>query len=161
MLAKIVVINSNGGALKVKGVAGVCLMLKWFCMLLMFGFATAFMVSYLDHIDIDAGTSGTLIGGFVWSCIGLLFAYIFQRSRPAKATIRFIGSSIVVVLALATGAAVLVGAIWVQPERDFIDAQLEGASCGKYTGNIQKGWEEICEEQRLRQLRSESPVLSK
>ncbi|QLG90578.1 hypothetical protein HZF02_00835 [Pseudomonas yamanorum] len=67
-----------------------------------------------------------------------MFAYIFERSRPAKATIRFVGSSIVVVLTLATGVVVLVGVIWVQPERDFIDAQLEGASCGKYMGDMQQ-----------------------
>lgn len=125
------------------------LMLKWVCLLVMFGFATAFMVGYLGYLD--SVPFGIVIGGFVWSCIGLLIAYVFEQSRSSRAILRFTATRLMAVLILATGAAFLVGIIWVDPERDFIDAQLEGASCGKYTGRIQKGWEEICEAQRLRE----------
>ena len=101
----------------------------------------------LDHRGggvVAPAVDGVAAGAFVWCGIGLLFAFLFERSRTAVATLRFMLTRTVALLMLAAGAAYLVGLLWVEPERDFMEAQLKGASCGKYTGVIEKGWEQIC-----------------
>lgn len=113
------------------------------CLLVMFVSATAFTLAWA-YLDPSSSWLGTAAAGFVWGGIGLLFAYVFERSRTAAATLRFMLTRTSALLVLAAGVAYLVGLLWVEPEQDFMDAQLKGASCGKYTGTIEKGWEQIC-----------------
>lgn len=120
-----------------------CRIGQWLCLLVMFVSATAFMLvwSYLDRRQAGLGTAAA---GFVWGVIGLLFAYVFERPRTVVATLRFMLARTLALLVLATGAVYLIGLLWVEPQQDFLEAQLKDASCGKYTGTIEKGWEQIC-----------------
>jgi ABC-type uncharacterized transport system permease subunit len=120
-----------------------CRIAQWLCLLLMCVSAIAFTLAWA-YLYRDSSWLGTAAAGFVWGGIGLLFAYVFERSRTAAATLRFMLTRTSALLVLAAGVAYLVGLLWVEPEQDFMDAQLKGASCGKYTGTIEKGWEQIC-----------------
>lgn len=120
-----------------------CRIAQWLCLLLMCVSAIAFILAWA-YLYRDSSWLGTAAAGFVWGGIGLLFAYVFERSRTAAATLRFMLTRTSALLVLAAGVAYLVGLLWVEPEQDFMDAQLKGASCGKYTGTIEKGWEQIC-----------------
>ncbi len=120
-----------------------CRIAQWLCLLLMCVSAIAFILAWA-YLDRDSSWLGTAAAGFVWGGIGLLFAYVFERSRTAAATLRFMLTRTSALLVFAAGVAYLVGLLWVGPEQDFMDAQLKGASCGKYTGTIEKGWEQIC-----------------
>lgn len=123
--------------------SGACRVVQWLCLLVMCGSASAFMVAWL-YLDRSSSMLGVAAGAFVWCGIGLLFAFVYERSRTATSTLRFMLTRTVALLMLAAGAAYLVGLLWVEPERDFMESQLKGASCGKYTGVIEKGWEQIC-----------------
>lgn len=127
--------------------SGACRVVQWLCLLVMCCSASAFMVAWL-YLDRSSSMLGVTAGAFVWCGIGLLFAFVFERSRTAAATLRFMLTRTVALLMLAAGAAYLVGLLWVEPERDFMESQLKGASCGKYTGVIEKGWEQICADSR-------------
>ncbi|SFS29034.1 hypothetical protein [Pseudomonas sp. NFACC42-2] len=120
-----------------------CRIAQWLCLLLMCVSAIAFILAWA-YLDRDSSWLGTAAAGFVWGGIGLLFACVFERSRTAAATLRFMLTWTSALLVFAAGVAYLVGLLWVGPEQDFMDAQLKGASCGKYTGTIEKGWEQIC-----------------
>ncbi|MEW5715466.1 hypothetical protein AB1462_24315 [Pseudomonas sp. SB113] len=120
-----------------------CRIAQWLCLLLMCVSAIAFILAWA-YLYRDSSWLGTAAAGFVWGGIGLSFAYVFERSRTAAATLRFMLTRTSALLVLAAGVAYLVGLLWVEPEQDFMDAQLKGASCGKYTGTIEKGWEQIC-----------------
>ncbi|ASV40541.1 hypothetical protein CI807_07255 [Pseudomonas sp. NS1(2017)] len=121
--------------------------MQWLCLLVMCCSASAFMGAWL-YLDRSSSMLGVAAGAFVWCGIGLLFAFVFERSRTAAATLRFMLTRTVALLMLAAGATYLVGLLWVEPEHDFMEAQLKGASCGKYTGVIEKGWEQICADSR-------------
>ncbi|ETK22192.1 hypothetical protein [Pseudomonas sp. FH1] len=123
--------------------SGACRVVQWLCLLVMCGSASVFILAWL-YLDRSSSVLGVAAGVFVWCGIGLLFAFVFERSRTAAATLRFMLTRTVALLMLAAGAAYLVGLLWVEPERDFMESQLKGASCGKYTGVIEKGWEQIC-----------------
>jgi len=120
-----------------------CRIAQWLCLLLMCVSAIAFILAWA-YLYRDSSWLGTASAGFVWGGIGLLFAYVFERSRTAAATLQFMLTRTSALLVFAAGVAYLVGLLWVGPEQDFMDAQLKGASCGKYTGTIEKGWEQIC-----------------
>jgi len=120
-----------------------CRIAQWLCLLLMCVSAIAFILAWA-YLYRDSSWLGTAAAGFVWGGIGLLFAYVFERSRTAAATLRFMLTRTSALLVFAAGVAYLVGLLWGGPEQDFMDAQLKGASCGKYTGTIEKGWEQIC-----------------
>jgi len=120
-----------------------CRIAQWLCLLLMCVSAIAFILAWA-YLYRDSSWLGTAAAGFVWGGIGLLFAYVFERSRTAAATLRFMLTRTSALLVFAAGVAYLVGLLWGGPEQDFMEAQLKGASCGKYTGTIEKGWEQIC-----------------
>ncbi|NWA83749.1 hypothetical protein [Pseudomonas sp. D2002] len=121
------------------------------CLLLMFVSASVSMLAWAYFDSSTAGAFGSALGVFLMGAIGLLFAFVFERSRTPRATARYLATRLAVVLVLAAGAAYLVEALWLAPERDELDANLEGATCGKYTGTVVKGWEQICAEQRERE----------
>lgn len=123
--------------------SGTCRVVQWLCLLVMCGSASVFILAWL-YLDHSSSVLGVAAGAFVWCGIGLLFAFVLERSRTAAATLRFMLTRTVALLMLAAGAAYLVCLLWVEPERDFMESQLKGASCGKYTGVIEKGWEQIC-----------------
>ena len=123
--------------------SGTCRVVQWLCLLVMCGSASVFILAWL-YLDRSSSVLGVAAGAVVWCGIGLLFAFVFERSRTVAATLRFMLTRTVALLMLAAGAAYLVGLLWVEPERDFMESQLKGASCGKYTGVIEKGWEQIC-----------------
>ncbi|TVT91566.1 hypothetical protein [Pseudomonas sp. RGB] len=123
------------------------------CLLLMFVSASVSMLAWAYFDSSTAGAFGSALGVFLMGAIGLLFAFVFERSRTPRATARYLATRLPVVLVLAAGAAYLVEALWLAPERDELDANLEGATCGKYTGTVVKGWEQICAEQREREAR--------
>lgn len=123
------------------------------CLLLMFVSASVAMLAWAYFDSSTAGAFGAALGVFLMGVIGLLFAFVFERSRTPRATTRYMATRLAVVLLLAAGAAYLTEAMWLAPERDELDANLEGATCGKYTGTIVKGWEQICAEQREREAR--------
>ncbi|QHD04408.1 hypothetical protein [Pseudomonas sp. R76] len=123
------------------------------CLLLMFVSASVSMLAWAYFDSSTAGAFGSALGVFLMGAIGLLFAFVFERSRTPRATARYLATRLAVVLVLAAGAAYLVEALWLAPERDELDANLEGATCGKYTGTVVKGWEQICAEQREREAR--------
>ena len=123
------------------------------CLLLMFLSASIFMLTW-GRLDSTTGAIfGAAPGAFLMGGIGLLFAFVFERSRTPRATARYMVTRLAVVLMLAAGAAYVADGIWFSPERDELDAALEGASCGKYTGRIEKGWEQFCAEPRQQQAR--------
>lgn len=128
-------------------------LVRGLCLLLMLGSASVFMLAWGYFDSTTAGAFGTALGVFLICAIGLLFAFVFERSRTPRATARYMATRVAVVLLLAAGAAYLAHAVWLAPERDALDANLEGATCGKYTGTIVKGWEQICAEQREREAR--------
>ncbi|WP_242170131.1 MULTISPECIES: hypothetical protein [unclassified Pseudomonas] len=121
------------------------------CLLLMFVSASVSMLAWAYFDSSTAGAFGSALGVFLMGAIGLLFAFVFERSRTPRATARYLATRLALVLVLAAGAAYLVEALWLAPERDELDANLEGATCGKYTGTVVKGWEQICAEQRERE----------
>lgn len=123
------------------------------CLLLMFVSASVSMLAWAYFDSSTAGAFGSALGVFLMGAIGLLFAFVFECSRTPRATARYLATRLAVVLVLAAGAAYLVEALWLAPERDELDANLEGATCGKYTGTVVKGWEQICAEQREREAR--------
>ncbi|MGX5795997.1 hypothetical protein ACWHY4_19855 [Pseudomonas sp. E2-15] len=123
------------------------------CLLLMFGSASVSMVAWAYFDSSTSGAFGSALGVFLMGAIGLLFAFVFERTRTPRATARYMATRLVLVVGLAAGTAYLVHAVWLAPERDELDANLEGATCGKYTGTIVKGWEQICAEQREREAR--------
>jgi hypothetical protein len=123
------------------------------CLLLMFVSASVSMLAWAYFDSSTAGAFGSALGVFLMGAIGLLFAFVFERSRTPRATARYLATRLAVVLVLAAGSAYLVEALWLAPERDELDANLEGATCGKYTGTVVKGWEQICAEQREREAR--------
>ncbi|MDQ0651378.1 MULTISPECIES: hypothetical protein [Pseudomonas] len=104
-----------------------CRVLQWLCLLGMFVSASAFMLSCV-YLERSSSVLGVAAGGFVWGGVGLLFAFVFGQSRTARATLRFMASRLASVLLFAAVAAFLVGLLWVEPEREFMDAQLKGAS---------------------------------
>lgn len=114
------------------------------CLLLMFVSASVCMLAWGSFDSSTAGAFGAALGGFLMCGIGLLFAFVFERLRTPRATARYMVTRVAVVLLLAAGAVYLADAVWLAPERDALDANLEGAICGKYTGTIVKGWEQIC-----------------
>ncbi|MFP7638059.1 hypothetical protein ACLIMJ_02090 [Pseudomonas veronii] len=98
------------------------------CLLLMFISASVCMLVW-DYFDSSTASAfGTALGIFLMCSIGLLFAFVFERSRTPSATVRYLMTRCVVVLVLAAGAAYVADAMWFAPEREALDAALEGAS---------------------------------
>lgn len=121
------------------------------CLLLMFVSASVSMVAWAYFDSSTAGAFGSALGVFLMGAIGLLFAFVFERTRTPRATARYMATRLAVVLMLAAGAAYLVDSVWFAPERDALDESLEGASCGEYTGTVVKGWEPFCAQKRERE----------
>lgn len=65
-----------------------CRIAQWLCLLLMCVSAIAFILAWA-YLYRDSSWLGTAAAGFVWGGIGLLFACVFERSRTAAATLRF------------------------------------------------------------------------
>ena len=103
-------------------------LLQGICLLLMFISASVFMLvwGYLDSTT--ASIFGTALGIFLMCSIGLLFAFVFERSRTPRATTRHMATRLAGVLVLAAGAAYAADAMWFAPERDALDAVLKAAS---------------------------------
>lgn len=121
------------------------------CLLLMVLSAAVLMLVW-GFLDGTAAAAFRMAPGIFLVCgIGLLFAFVFERSRTPRATAGYMATRLAAVLVLAAGAAYLANSVWFAPERDALDENLEGATCGKYTGTIVKGWEQICAEQRERE----------
>ena len=98
--------------------SGACRIVQWLCLLVMCGSASVFILAWLN-LDRSSSVLGVAAGAFVWCGIGLLFAFVFERSRTVAATLRFMLTRTVALLMLAAAAAYLVGLLWVEPERDF------------------------------------------
>lgn len=120
-----------------------CRVAQWLCLLVMFASATVFMLAWA-YLDPGSAPLGVAVAGFVWCGIGLLFAFVFERSRTTAATLRFMLTRMAAILVLSAAAAYLLGLLWLEPGRDSLDALLERASCEKYGGTIEKGWERNC-----------------
>ncbi|WP_426133465.1 hypothetical protein [Pseudomonas sp. PWP3-1b2] len=128
-----------------------CRAAQGLCLLLMFASALVSMMLWGNLTTVTASVFGWAAGVFLWSAIALLFAFVFERSRTPRVTVRHMATRLGVVLVLAAGVAYLADWVWFAPERDAIDAQLRGPSCGQYTGTVEKGWELICAERRRRE----------
>lgn len=125
-------------------VRGLCLLLMWL--------SAAVLMLVWGFLDGTAAAAfGMAPGIFLIGGIGLLFAFVFERSRTPRATASYMATRLVAVLLLAAGAAYLASSVWFAPERDALDENLKGANCGKYAGTIVKGWEQICAEHRERE----------
>ena len=95
-----------------------CRVVQWLCLLVMFASAGAFMLAWV-YLDRSSSVVGTAAAGFVWCGVGLLFAFVFERSRTGRVTLRFMASRLAAVVLLAAAAAYLVGVLWVDPGRHY------------------------------------------
>ncbi|WP_232109175.1 hypothetical protein [Pseudomonas poae] len=74
----------------------------------MFVSASVSMLAWAYFDSSTAGAFGSALGVFLMGAIGLLFAFVFERSRTPRATARYLATRLAVVLVLAAGAAYLV-----------------------------------------------------
>lgn len=109
----------------------------------MFPSATLSMLVWV-YLDPASSPLGMAAGVFVWCVIGLLFAFVFERSRTTRATLRFMATRMTAVLVLAAAATYLLDMLWLEPGRDAMNTLLERASCEKYGGTIEESWEQNC-----------------
>jgi hypothetical protein len=98
-----------------------CRVAQGLCLLVMAVSATAFMLVWV-YFDRRASMLGSAAAGVLWCAIGLLFAFVFEQPRTPRATLRFMVSRIAGVVVLAAAAAYLVGTLWIEPERAWLDA---------------------------------------